>query len=246
LLPKLQSMQKKWFNLVKKFNPADLRCVAATVLEILYEFSARVGSVGNAAGGSSTFGVSTLLVKHASVDSAGNIVLRYKGKDGVATMHRLMANDPNQKFVCQVLLHLMEGKQHKDRLFTVLKPNGKFIPVTAAQVNMLFKSMGAPEGVTVHKIRTARGTALFNDLVSEVFEKKPPKDEKQAMDVFIKITEQVGKLLNHVRRGQSGSKVTGTTARANYIDPSAQVSFFRQLGLRPPKYLEKFDVGIGE
>jgi hypothetical protein len=246
LLPKLQSMQKKWFALVRKFNPSDIRCVAATVLEILYEFSARVGSVGNAAGGSSTFGVSTLLVKHASVDSSGNIVLRYKGKDGVATMHRLMVNDPNQKFVCQALLHLMEGKQPKDRLFTVLKPNGKFIPVSAAQVNTLFKSFGAPEGVTVHKIRTARGTALFNDLVAEIFEKKPPKDEKQAMDVFKKISEQVGKLLNHVRRGQSGTKVTGTTALANYIDVSAQIAYWRQLGYRIPKYLEKFDVALGD
>lgn len=241
LLPKLESMEKKWFNLVKKFNPADPRCVCAVVLEILYEFSARVGSLKNAAGGQSTYGVSTLLVKHASIDSAGNVILRYKGKDGVNTVHRIMHNDPQQKFVAQAILQLVQGKQPKDRLFTVVKPTGRLTPISAALVNQLFRMMGAPEGVTVHKIRTARGTHLFNQLVGELFEKKPPKDEKQAMDAFKKISEAVGKLLNHVRRGQSGTKVTGTTALNNYIDPSAQLAYWRQLGFRIPKYLERFD-----
>lgn len=241
LAPKIEQMQKKWFNLVKKFNPADIRSVAATVLEILYEFSARVGSLGNAAGGQSTFGVSTLLVKHVSVDSGGNIVLRYKGKDGVNTVHRLMKADPNQKFVIQAIIQMLQGKQPKDRLFTYVKSTGRPVPVSGGQVNQLFKMFGAPEGVTVHKIRTFRGTHLFNQLVSELFEKKTPKDEKQAMLLFNKIAEQVGKLLNHVRRGQSGTKVTGTTALNNYIDPSAQIAYFRQLGYRIPKYLEKHD-----
>lgn len=246
LAPKMESMQKKWFNMVKKFNPQDLRSVCCVVLEILYEFSARVGSAGNAAGGQSTFGVSTLLVKHVTVDGGGNIVLRYKGKDGVNTVHRLMKADPNQKFVIQALLQLIQGKQPRDRLFTVVKPNGKFVPVTASQVNTMFRMLGAPEGVTVHKIRTFRGTHLFNQLVSEVFEKKVPKDEKQAMVLFKKIAEQVGKLLNHVRRGQSGTKVTGTTALNAYIAPESQIAYFRQLGFRIPKYLEKFDKMKGD
>jgi hypothetical protein len=241
LAPKIESMQKKWFQLVKKFNPQDIRCVCAVVLEILYEFSARVGSLKNAAGGKSTYGVSTLLVKHCSVDGGGNITLRYKGKDGVNTVHKLMKGDANQKFVITALMQLLQGKNMNDRLFTVVKPTGKFVPVGGGQVNTLFKMLGAPEGTTVHKIRTFRGTHLFNQLVAEVFEKKIPKDEKQAMVVFKKIAEEVGKLLNHVRRGASGTKVTGTTALNAYIDPSAQIAYWRQLGFRIPKYLERFD-----
>jgi len=241
LAPKIESMQRKWFGLVKKFNPQDIRTVAAVILEILYEFSARVGSLGNAAGGQSTFGVSTLLVKHVAVDSAGNIVLRYKGKDGVNTIHRIQRNDAQQKFVAQAIIQLLQGKSPKDRLFTVVKPNGKALPVSGGQVNQLFKSLGAPEGVTVHKLRTFRGTHLFNELVGQVFEKKVPKNEKEAMVLFKKIAEQVGKLLNHVRRGANGTKVTGTTAHNAYIDPEAQIAYWRQLGYRIPRYLEKFD-----
>lgn len=247
LMPRLDQMQKKWFALVKKFDPQNLQSVAATVLEILYEFSARVGSVGNAAGGSSTFGVSTLLVKHVSIDPQGNVILRYKGKDGVATVHRMAVNDPNQKYLCHNIQMLMQGKQPKDRLFTIAKATGKFVPVTAGQVNQMFKAMGAPEGVTVHKIRTARGTGLFNDLVAKLFDSgKVPKNEQQATLLLKSLGEQVGKLLNHVRRGVNGTKVTGVTALNNYVDPSAQVALFRQLGFRPPKFLERFDVGLGD
>ncbi len=247
LMPRLDQMQKKWFALVKKFDPQNLQSVAATVLEILYEFSARVGSVGNAAGGSSTFGVSTLLVKHVSIDPQGNVILRYKGKDGVATVHRMAVNDPNQKYLCHNIQMLMQGKQPKDRLFTIAKATGKFVAVTAGQVNQMFKAMGAPEGVTVHKIRTARGTGLFNDLVAKLFDSgKVPKNEQQATLLLKSLGEQVGKLLNHVRRGVNGTKVTGVTALNNYVDPSAQVALFRQLGFRPPKFLERFDVGLGD
>jgi len=239
LLPKIESMQKEWFTKVKSFNPEDLNCVCAVVLEILYEFSARIGSLGNAAGGTSTYGVSTLLVKHAFVTEQG-ITLRYKGKDGVSTVHKLLSSDSVQHFVVKDLLQLLENKGPKDRIFTLLKPNGRQVPVSGAQVNTYFTSLGAPEGVTVHKLRTARGTSVFVELTNQLLEKNPPKDEKRALEQFNKIAMEVGKILNHVKRGVSGTKVTGTTALNNYIDPTAQLSYWHQLGFRPPKYLEKF------
>lgn len=243
LAPKIVSMQKKWFTLVKKFNPADVRSVAATILEILFEFSARVGSKGNAAAGKSTFGVSTLLVRHVSVDQGGNLIIRYRGKDGVAATHKLMKADPNQRYVIANLMQMMNGKQPKDRLFTVQTPTGRLTPVGGGVVNTLFRSLGAPEGVTVHKLRTFRGTAIFREYMEKIFESgKLPKNEQQATMLFNKMAMAVGKALNHVRRGANGTSVTGTTALANYIDPSIQITFWRQLGFRPPKSLEKFDV----
>jgi hypothetical protein len=136
----------------------------------------------------------------------------------------------------------MQDKTPNDPLFTVLKPTGRWARVTAGQVNNLFRAMGAPEGVTVHKLRTARGTHVWNELMNEALEKKPPKDEKTAMAVFKKLAEAVGKILNHVRRGAGGQKVTGTTALNAYIDPSAQLYFWNSLGFRIPKYLEKYDL----
>lgn len=237
LAPKIESMQKKWFTKVKHFNIEDPQCICAVILELLYEFSARIGSMGNAAGGQSTFGISTLLIKHVSVNESG-MTLRYKGKDGVNTVHKLSNSDPVQHIVIQDILQLMEGKQAKDRLFTVTK-NGRFVPIGGMAVNQYFKSLGAPEGTSVHKLRTFRGGKLFTELTQKIFSKKIPKTEKDAMQIFKKIAEQVGKLLNHVRRGQSGQKVTGTTALNSYIDHSSQIAYWQALGFRPPKYLEK-------
>ncbi len=244
--PKVEGMRKKWMAQVRKFNPGMVQSVSAVILEILYEFSARVGSVGNAAADKSTFGVSTLLVRHMSVDPSGNVVLRYRGKDGVPTAHKLNKTDPYQKFVIADLMQLAANKKPGDRLFTVLKPNGRFLPVGGGNVNGYFKSLGAGD-VRIHKLRTLKGTSLFADLVGKVFESgKLPKDEKSALRIFNKMAEVVGKQLNHIKSGANGTKVTGTTALSNYIDPTVQISYFRQLGFRIPKYLEKFDVGGAE
>lgn len=241
LAPKIVSMQKKWFAKVKQFKITDPTCVASVILEILYEFAARIGSPNNP-----TFGVSTILVKHVAVDPATkNITIRYKGKDGVNTVHKLMAADPVQKFVIKALLELLEEKNPKDRVFTVDKGERK-IPVNANAVNAYFKSLGAPEGITVHKIRTVKGSSLFLHLMEQILE-KPPKDERKALEVFVKMGEQVGKLLNHIRTMASGgTRVTGTTALQNYIDPAIQVQYWRALGFRVPKFLEKFDTSNTE
>jgi len=232
---KIESMQRKWFMLVKKFDMTNPQSVGAVVLEILFETSARVGTPGN-----TTFGIATLLVKHVSSDAAGNIILRYKGKDEVPFRHILMAADPIQKYVVAAIHKLMADKAPKDKLFTFIQ-NNKMRPMTPALVNAEFKAMGA-QGVTVHKLRTFRGTALFRELMEQVT--KRPKTEKEALDLFTKMAEAVGKRLNHVRRTATGTKVTGMTAINNYIDPTVQVAFFRELGYRPPKFLEKFDTEV--
>lgn len=240
LSDKMEGIRKRWLSDVKRFNDQQPICVASLVLEIMFQFSARVGTGNGNTGGQSTYGVSTLLVKHASVDASGNIVLRYLGKGAVKTVHKIMKSDPQQKILIQPLMQLMEGKSPKDRLFTVMRPNGKFFGVTPAQVNNAFHSFGAPSGVTVHKIRTYRGTKLFQQLIKQMVDSgKVPKNEKDAMTIYKKIGEQVGKLLNHVRTTSGGTKVTGSTALLNYIDSTVQIALWREWGFRPPKFLEK-------
>lgn len=240
LAKKIGSMRQKWMAQVKNFDPDNVNSVAATILEILYEFSARVGSVGNAAGGSATFGVSTLLVKHATITPDGSITLRYKGKDGVPTTHKITKATAEGRFLLSNLNDLMVDKDPKERLFTVRKGN-RVVPVSPAQVNQLFKACGAPQDTTVHKLRTLKGSTLFKAAMDEQFEKKKPKDERQAMALFKALAEKVGKALNHVRNGAGGSKVTGATALQAYIDPMVQLEYWNTLGFRVPRFLEKFD-----
>jgi hypothetical protein len=247
LSKKMPGMQKKWFALVKNFDITKPQCVAAVILEILYEFCARIGSMGNAAGGQSTYGVATLLVKHAIIDPTGNITLRYKGKDGVATKHKLLKSDPNCKWVLLAVHKLLEGKEQKDRIFAYKKGN-RNIPIMPMQVNALFRTCGAPAGTTVHKIRTYFGTKIFSELMQEQFAKqKQPQTEKEAMAIFQKMAEAVGTRLNHVRTmAAGGTKVTGTTALSAYIDPSVQLLYWSTLQLRLPKFLEKYSAALGD
>jgi DNA topoisomerase IB len=240
LTKKIESIRKRWLAHVKNFDPVTPESVACTILEILYAFSARVGSVGNAAGGTSTYGVSTLLVKHATITPDGNITLRYKGKDGVPTTHKITHTTQEGKWLIHNLNELMADKGPKDRIFTIRKGNRQ-LPVTAAIVNQEFRKCGAPEGVTVHKLRTVKGTAVFSELMAQALAegKKRPKDERAALELFKKMAEAVGKALNHVRNTAGGAKVTGATAIQAYIDPQVQIAFFEACGFRVPKFLEK-------
>lgn len=245
LAKKIDGMRRKWLTQVKNFDPDNVNSVAATILEILYEFSARIGSSGNAAAGSATFGVATLLVKHATITPDGSITLRYKGKDGVPTTHKITAQTPEGRLLIRNLNDLMVGKGPKDRLFTVKKGN-RLVAVTPAQVNQMFKACGAPADTTVHKLRTLKGSTLFKAAMDEQFEKRKPKDEKQAMALFKALAEKVGKALNHVRNGAGGTKVTGATALQAYIDPMVQLEYWNTLGFRVPKFLEKFDQALAD
>lgn len=241
-LPKLQSIRNKWFAQVKKFDDKDPRSVAAVILEILYEFSARVGSSGNAADGQDTFGISTLRVKHLFPQSNGDIVIRYLGKDAVKTVHKIMANDPDQKYLVKALNILIKGKKPSDPVFTSVNSSGRVVAVNAAFVNAYFHSCGAPKGVTVHKLRTAKGTHLAKQLIEEQLEKpdnKQPKTDAAALDLLKNMAMQVGKILNHVRRTPTGEQtVTPMTALKNYIDPSCVREYYDALGMRYPKSLE--------
>ncbi len=237
LSAKMPSIRKKWWSLIKNFEPNNPATVAALVLELLYLFSARVGTPGNA-----TFGIGTLQIRHLKVMDNGDIVIAYKGKDGVPHRHLLKGNDVEQKLLIKCLLQLIDGRDPKERVFM---SNRKLVGPAAA--NALFKNLSGMSEITVHKIRTYRGTELFKELMKKEMPKllavqeKRGLSEKQATDIFKKLAEQVGKLLNHVRRGASGTKVTGMTAINSYIDSRVSVSFFEQLGMRPPTFLEKVE-----
>jgi hypothetical protein len=239
LMPKIKGIRAKWLAQVKAFDPTDKNSVAAVVLEILYSFAARVGSQPGR-------GVGTLVAKQASRTQQG-INLAYLGKDSIRTKHILKSSDPIQAMVIKALDQLLEDKKGNEFIFTYVKGN-RILRVTPADVNAAFRTFGAPSDVAVHKLRTVRGTFLFEQLVElDRQKRRPPANEKDAIKRYKEMTEKVGKLLNHKRGvGSSNETFTGTTAALSYIDGGAQADLFKVWGFRVPKHLEKLVQGKGD
>jgi hypothetical protein len=213
------------------------------VLEIIYDFSARVGSKNNEAAGQSTFGISTLQAKHFKKVGGTKYLIKYLGKDAVPQAHLLEPVSLVSKLLIKNLDILLKDKTKSDRVFEYEYSGGVKKPMTAALVNKWFKKLGS--AVTVHKLRHVRGTELFKQLVEEnkdkIFNKKPPLTETQANLVFKQLATKVGEKLGHVRGVGKQQKVTPATAISAYIDPGMMKSFFIKLNVRPPKYLAKFE-----
>lgn len=246
LASKINGIRKRWLVGISHFSEEHKETVAAAVLELTYQFSARIGTLGNSAGGKSTYGLSTLLVKHVhNLDDKG-FVLKYLGKDGVPFRHKYAAQDVVSKKIVEGMNLLVAGKKPNDPLFTYLQGETRK-PVLPALVNKVFHVLGAPAGVTVHKLRTLKGTAIFNEEFEKLKNRKVDiSTPNAAMTKLKEIATKVGKELNHVRRGiDGGIKATGATALAAYIDLEAQVAFFEYYGLPLPAYLLKM-TGKGE
>jgi hypothetical protein len=238
LKTKIKGMRNKWLPMVKA-GIVKPEGIAATELEVIFQFNARVGTPNR-----KNLGVSTILIKNVFPQSNGNIKLMYFGKDGIKFTHILEKANPFHLPVIKNIKALMEGRKPMDLLWAFKKTNGKYVPITAILVNKLWKQVGGGD-TGVHKMRTLRGTILFKTRMDEkmpaLLKRKTPLTEKEAREVFNKLAEEVGKELGHMRTmAAGGTKITGATAIKSYIDPSVLVSFFSQLKMRLPPFLEKF------
>jgi DNA topoisomerase IB len=240
LSEQVDKARAQWMAWVKKPDSKDPRVVASTILEILYQFSARIGSLGNAARGESTFGIGTLQVKHVFPQGNGGINLIYKGKDGVRQVHKIQPKSMESKLLVRHITEQMENKAPTDRLWTY-DWNGRTRPMTGQLVNKWFRRSGV--AVTVHKLRHVKGTALFKELLAEnnakIFERKVPMTQGEADAMLKAMATKVGAILGHVRGVGEGQKVTGGTALAAYIDPSVVIDYYQRLNLRPPRAFAK-------
>jgi len=234
----IDKIRTKWMTHVKR-GGLDQNAVAATLLEMIYQFSARVGSMGNKAGGESTYGMSTIQGKHVRI--AGNkLVIKYLGKDAVQHIHVVSGTTPAGKILFRNMAALIGSKGKDDRIFTYEK-NGKVLPMTGNMINQAFKSLGSP--VTVHKLRHVRGSRLFKELLDQneakLFNTKKPLTQAQADATVKQLATKVGELLGHVRGIGAQQKITPGTALQNYIDPVLLIGFYEKLALRVPKFLQK-------
>lgn len=237
----IDGIRAKWFAIIKKGkDPLDFKTQASVLLELLYQFSARIGSAGNNAGGKDTFGLSTILVKDIKI-SGSKLRINYLGKDAVRQIHVLDGATTEGKFLFRLIAPLIKDKDRNDRVW-VFKNGEKELPMTGTLVNKVFLAYGAPAGITVHKIRHVRGTRLFKEILAQQgpkFFKGEQKTEAQALALLKGLATEVGELLGHVRGVGESSTPTGATALANYIDPAAQARFFDKFKVRYPKYLDK-------
>jgi hypothetical protein len=212
------------------------------MLEISLIYSARIGTPGASTDGKATQGLSTLQVKNVYVQSNKDVVLRYKGKDGINHQHRILAGDPNLKYIAANIIALIAGKKPSDWLWTIPKKSGGFTRVGAGAVNKMFRALGAGNEVSVHKLRTLRGTVTFKKLMDmneeKFFNPKKPLTEKQANLNFDWLCKQVGSILGHIRTKDGVQEATGNTAKKSYIDPAVQVEYWKKCNMRPPSYLE--------
>ena len=237
-----EATRKKWVPLIKALDPYNAKPdnVAALILEILYRTSNRVGSkviTDPKAGG---FGIASLLVGHFYLQSDGSIRFIYLGKDSVKTVANIKrSDDALAAIVCEKVASLAAGKKPRDPLFTYDLANSTKKIVQASVVTRLFKSLTGNPDLTVHKLRTAKGTKLFKDYIAKVYAKYPTLTPVQVNEMVKKAGGVIGKVLNHVRRSAEGPDVVQPmTSLKNYVDPNAQVEFFQHYGAPIPKYLE--------
>lgn len=233
----VKSVRNKWVQNILKGDIGDPKTIASVVLELLYEFSARIGSRPQEHNG-----VSSLLVSHCTLTDTG-FILKYLGKDSVPTRHVFKATDKLGQRITEIvkLLATHPDKTRKDFLFTYSLKTGSFKPVLAGVVTKTFRQSGAGQ-LSVHKLRTFHATELMKKELEKVYANRTKfKNTKEALDLLKKLALKVGKDLNHVRRNALGeSTITPNTALANYVDVSLQVAYFQHYQLPVPKYLEKY------
>lgn len=217
-------------------SPNTQKGMTATVLEFIFATSARPGNPGNATQGERTFGATQLQVQHMKIDTS-KIVAQYKGKSQSSNTQALQKHVINYndsaplKLMAKNLKLYMAGKKAGDDIFVY---KGKTLNSTA--VTRYMKTLGFPDGFTVHKFRTVRATKMTADIL-----KKSPfvkGGDWKERDVNNWVEEQllhVGTALGHT----SKDKITTSTAIGSYIEPAVLAEFYNKLGIRPPAKIQK-------
>lgn len=218
---KIGNVRKKWLRDVKGSRELGI------ITELAYLTCARIGTLGNETDGKPTYGLTTLLAKHAKVKS-NTLTLSYNGKKGVKQKHIVKGDSPTNKQIIEFF---------EDRLAT-LKPSERIFTVNGTMVNKYIRALGLD--ISVHKFRTLRGTVLMSEeLENQTARLAKNPSEKSVLEAFKKAASNVAKLLGHYNSTASGIKLSTTTSIKNYIDPSVCIAFFDKYEVRLPSLLEK-------
>lgn len=236
---KIPAMRKKWRAILKAGSDEnDTDFLATMVLEIIYQTQARVGSTSNKSEVNgkyqTTYGLTTIECRHIRKTNKGlNII--YKGKKAGKQIHKLeSAKHPAIKKIVKYILEWKDERDGDEPVFQTARGG----PLRASVVNEMLRRCGAPQGVTVHKLRTLKGTAMFADIAAKHPFNKPAKATEVTAWIKSKALA-IGKQLGHMSNG----KYTATTSIQNYVEPSLMLGLYKAAHAVPPKAMLKL-VGV--
>lgn len=230
---KLDTYRKRWT--AKLTSKDDEERMAATILEIVFQTSIRIGSrIGKATVEgkvTETYGLTVLKAKNAK--KLGNRVkLTYVGKAG---QNQTQVLDPKtDKYYKQAVANLLtylDGKGPNDFIFTV--DNARF---TSGLANQYLKEFTGTSSISIHKFRHIKANSLAEPILAECpYLGKKDNSRTEVMKWFKEQMKQVGEQLGHFTKGD----VTGTTAIYSYIDPRISKKFFEDCHVQIPKEIVK-------
>lgn len=229
---------------IKKIRGAWLRILntraegyeEAIILELIYQTQARVGSSSNKTLDKRTgkylrtYGITTVRAQHVSLEN-GELQFRYPGKGAYKgdvihyQTHTVYPEDDVSKLIILDISKRLSKLQPDDNLFST----------NANKVRELFKNLGAGDYVSVHKLRTLKGTMIMTEKIKN----HPFKGKRVSSTAITKWLREealeVGIRLGHM----SGEKYTPATAIAHYIDPAVLTKLFKELDVVIPKSFAK-------
>jgi len=230
-------------KLMKAMRGSDRKSqVLAAMLELQYLTAMRIGNPGGATKGKDgvvepTYGLTTLEVQHVRVRGPG-LVIVFHGKSAVEATYTVTPVDARMKLVINIVKSLLVNEDGSPKAKTDYVFEDRSGRYNSARVNKYLRSITGITGITNHKIRHMRGTALARTAIADI----PMRlTQDSAEHQFLDAMTKVGKLLNHVKGVVGGARqVTPDTAIKNYVDPKLMLDFFRTRGLRIPKKLQQF------
>jgi len=222
-IPKLGALARKWRADMKDIDSPE--GVYATILEFVYVTNARSSNPNAQSAGSRTFGATQFQLKHMMIDDH-KILVTYPGKSGGPQKHLIeYTKSTVLKLMAKNIQKLVKGKKKDDTVFTF---EGESF--TSTQVSKYMKSIGFPNGFTVHVFRTAKGTKMAADILKKSpFKKGGDWSEREVHAWVLENLKPVGAELGHM----SGENATAKTAIKNYINPDILIDFYDKLGIKP-------------
>jgi hypothetical protein len=216
--------RQKWVTDLSKAGSKEQ--ILAAMVEILYQTSCRIGGKENKTKGEPTYGLTTLQVKHMTINP-GKIELDYAGKKLAEQHHVFKTNNTDGKKVESIIKALTKGKKSTDLVFTY---KGK--PFLRQNVNKYLRSLGVE--ITAHRFRQLAGTRMALSILKKSPFKASQQPKQAAVEKWMKEElKKVGELLHHT----TGAQVTGMTAVKSYIDPGVLETFYNDLKLRIPDWI---------
>lgn len=231
---KIDTFRKKWTAKLTSRDPEER--MGATILEIVYQSSIRIGSrIGTAVVEGKdvkTYGLTVLKGKHMT-KVGNNVKLKYIGKAGQQQTQMLKpGTDAKYKQAIANLVSYMDGKDKNDFVFTL--PDGTRF--TSLMANNYLKKITGSSAISIHKFRHIKANAIAAPILAECpFLGKTGNNRVEVTKWFKENMKQVGEALGHFTAGE----VTGNTAIYAYIDPRISKKFFEDCNVQIPKEIVK-------